>query len=120
MFKSGPSLDGSSGNVTILTDNSASLGVSGAVNISTGRLRASGDVVLSPGPSRKSHGGNILLEVGSARGGKGEVVDGGNVTLIAGASSTMICESNRCGFSCCGIDAVLTDAFSFVEGGGGG
>ena len=70
MFKSGPSLDGSSGNVTILTDNSASLGVSGAVNISTGRLRASGDVVLSPGPLRKSHGGNILLEVGSAGGGQ--------------------------------------------------
>ena len=36
MFKSGPSLDGSSSNVTIVMDNSASLGVSGAVNISTG------------------------------------------------------------------------------------
>ena len=69
MLKSGPSLDGSSANVTILTDNSASLGVSGAMNISTGQLRASGDVVLSPGPSRKSHGGNILLEVGQRRGG---------------------------------------------------
>lgn len=48
LMKSGPSLEGSSGNLTIATDYSGSLGVSGSVNISTGfsNWGASGDMSL--------------------------------------------------------------------------
>lgn len=89
-IKSGPSLESSSGDVTIATDNSASLGVSGSLNISTGIADwgDSGEIVLSTGASRKyGHGGNIKLEVGDAKEG-----NGGNITAIAGPSSAMHCK----------------------------
>ena len=54
------------------------------VNISTGIADwegGSGDILLSTGRARKSHGGNIELTVGD-----GEKGNGGNITLTAGAS----------------------------------
>ena len=87
LIKSGPSLESSSGNVTIATDNSARLGVSGTVNISTGLSRwgDSGNILMFTGTADKyGHGGNIHLEVGNTEDG-----DGGNITAIAGPSSAM-------------------------------
>jgi hypothetical protein len=96
LIKSGPSLESSSGNVTIATDNSARLGVSGTVNISTGLARwgDSGNILMSTGAAEKyGHGGNIQLEVGNTEDG-----DGGNITVIAEPSSAMFCKSGKTTF----------------------
>lgn len=82
--------------MTIATDNSARLGVSGAVNISTGLARwgDSGNILMSTGAADKyGHGGNIQLEVGNTDDG-----DGGNITAIAGPSSAMFCKSGNTTF----------------------
>jgi len=99
LIKSGPSIESSSGNVTIATDNSARLGVSGAVNINISTGHAlwgdSGSILLSTGTAEKyGHGGNINLEVGNTEDG-----DGGSITAIAGPSSAMFCKDPKSFFS---------------------
>ena len=87
LIKVGPSLESSSGNVTTATNNSARLGVSGTVNISTGlaRWKDSGNILMSSGAADKyGHGGIIHLEVGNTEDG-----DCSNITVIAGPSSAM-------------------------------
>jgi len=93
LMKSGPSLEGSSGNVTIVSDNSGRVGVSGSLNVSSGfsRWGSSGDIMIKTGEALKyGHGGDIVLEVGNTN---AEETDGGNIYAIAGASSSMFGKS---------------------------
>ena len=100
LIKSGPSEDSSSGDVTILTDDSAGLGVSGSVSIGTGLASRgpSGDLALSTGAARTS--GNIQLEVGDSTEGRG-----GNITAIAGDTSHRHCKSSKSASSPLLVDA---------------
>ena len=77
--------------MTIATDNSARLGVSGAVNISTGLARwgDSGNILMSTGAAD----GIIQLEVGNTDDGHG-----GNITAITRPSSAMFCKSGNTTF----------------------
>jgi len=93
-MKSGPGLEGSSGNVTIVSDNSGRVGVSGSVNVSSGfsRWGSSGDITLKTGEALKyGHAGDIVLEVGNTN---ADETDGGNIYAIAGASSSMFGKSS--------------------------
>ena len=87
-IKSGSSLESRSRNVTIATENSARLGVSGAVNISTGLARwgNSGNILMSTGAADKyGHGGNIHLEVTAIAGPSSAMfLTGGSVSLQGG------------------------------------
>ena len=88
-MKSGPSIEGDSGDVTIASDNSGKWGGSGMLNITTGfsMEESSGKVDIYTGKSYSGHGGDIQLAVGD-----GEEGDGGDLIAVAGSTSDMACE----------------------------